>query len=325
MSEWMISGSGKGKTTSWGGGSISCKTKFQSKAELVKQDGSNSKPITKKRQFVFDKIEPGDKIKFKVFTGADKEKGKSDEFYMNINSLNWPYIINKSNELYEQATKQELARWSKRKSIFITALAKELNPSMIFLTYSSKIFQTDSSGIYEGEYIFTNNIPGGPMTFNLMYGYDESARSSDSSRGWSNVWDVASWVGLAVEIIIGLTICAGSLGLGCALVGAVFWAQFAAEMAEMSYDHLANGFAQSIGVNKYGCSFPEKGFIHTYGLTYYNLNNDPFAMNTPDIENNQNNNSDTLVNTIGIDKTQLLILLSAGGLFLILSSMSGGE
>jgi hypothetical protein len=324
MSEWMISGSGKGKTTSWGGGSISCKTKFQSKVVLVKDDLEKN-PTTRKGQLVFDKIEPGDKLKFKVFTGAEKEKGKSDEFYMNINSLNWPYIVKESNKLYEKASKQEIARWSKRSSIFINALSKELNPSMLFLTYVSKINKTDSEGIYEGEYKFTNNIPAGPMTFNLMYGYNDDARSSDSSRGWDNAWDVISWVGLAVEIIIGLTICAGSAGLGCALVGAAFWAQFAAEIAEMSYDHLANGFAASLGNNQYGCSFPEKGFIHSYGLVYHNLQNDPFSKVDNENIETQNNNTTLLTSNLEINKTQIVLLFSAAGLFLMLSSIGGSE
>ena len=74
-----------------------------------------------------------------------------------------------------------------------------------------------------------------------------------------------------------------------------------------------------VGRNKYGCSFPDGGFVHVYGVNVVNPNNDPFQMvNTEQMKELSSNG-------VGIfDKKMLLIALSLGGLFVILDSVTKG-
>lgn len=314
MPSWMITGAGKYQTTKWGGGSLACKTAFKSLTKLKKTDGKIENPVTVKNQLSFNNAEPGDVLEYEVFTGADATKADADEFSVSLTSLNWSYLIPVINDLYANASKQQLAAWEKSNKIFIEHLSKKVNPQRLFVTYASQLHKTSSDGLYKGNFTIPANIPSGPLTFNLMYGYNEDARSSDASRAWENAIDVGSWILFAVEIIVGLTVCGATGGLGCALAAAAFNAQFAAEMASMTYDHLTK---TAVGTNKYGCSFPEGGFAHTYAVLINNPNNDPFGQ----LENREDLEKDIKDTPFEMTKERILVGLSLGGLFLLISSI----
>jgi hypothetical protein len=316
MPSWMITGAGKYQSTEWAGGSLTCKTAFKSLAKLKKTDGGLENPITVKGQLSFNSAEPGDVLEYEVFTGANKAKADADEFSVSLTSLNWSYLIPVINNLYANASKQQLAIWEKSNKIFIEQLSQKVNPQRLFVTYASQLHKTSSEGIYKGNFTIPSNIPSGPLTFNLMYGYNEDARSSDASRAWENAIDVASWVAFAVEIIVGLTVCGATAGVGCALAAVAFNAQFAAEMANMTYKHLTQ---TAVGTNKYGCSFPKGGFAHTYSILINNPNNDPFG----NLENKEELKKDVQASPFELTKEKALIGLSLGGLFLLISSLGG--
>tara|TARA_R110000851_G_scaffold37876_7_gene97570 strand:- start:16440 stop:17396 length:957 start_codon:yes stop_codon:yes gene_type:complete len=317
MPSWMITGAGKYQTTKWAGGSLACKTAFKSLVTLKDKDGKNQNPTTTKGQLSFNNVEVGDVLEYEVFTGADKTKAESDEFSVSITSLNWSYLIPTINQLYATASKQQLAYWEKNNNAFIDSLSKLVNPQRLFVTYSSQLHQTSSDGLYKGNFTIPSNIPSGPMTFNLLYGYNDEARSSDASRAWENAINVASWVAFAVEMIVSLAICPVTGGVGCGIASAIFTAQFAAEMANMTHEHLSK---TTVGTNRYGCSFPNGGFIHNYSLLINNPNNDPFGQ----LENKEELKQDIQSSTFEITKEKLLLGLSLGGLFLLISSLSGG-
>lgn len=323
MPSWMITGSGKQKPTKWGGGSIACKTSFKSAITIIKKDGSKIPPVTTDNEIGFDNVEVGDRIQYEVFTGADGSKGKSDEFYVSITSLNWNYIIPQTLELYNSARPQQIAAWERNKKLFYTNLAQKINPSLMFLTYYSNSFTTDSEGYYKGEYVVTS-LPSGPMTVNLIYGYNQDARASDADRAWSNAIDVASWTLLAVEIIGMAVFCGATAGLGCAIAAGFFKIAGSAELVYLTHQHLTKGLIESVGLNKYGCSFPEGGFVHSYGILINDPTNDPFNQLT---EEDVKNVSSTNPKLGGIEftKENILIGVSLAGLFIIIYSLTGSD
>ena len=139
MPSWMITGAGKYQTTKWGGGSIACKTAFKSLAKLKKSNGKLENPITTKGQLSFNNAEPGDVLEYEVFTGADATKADADEFSISLTSLNWSYLIPVINNLYANASKQQLAIWEKSNKIFIEQLSQKVNPQRLFVTYASQL------------------------------------------------------------------------------------------------------------------------------------------------------------------------------------------
>ena len=87
-------------------------------------------------------------------------------------------------------------------------------------------------------------------------------------------------------------------------------------MANMSYEHLTQ---TAVGTNKYGCSFPNGGFVHNYSLLINNPNNDPFGQ----LENKEELKKDVKGSPFELNKEKALIGLSLGGLFLLISSLGG--
>ena len=57
----------------------------------------------------------------------------------------------------------------------------------------------------------------------LMYGYNDDARTGDSSRMWSNVFEVATWITLAV-VIIGLFVACPFNGVTCGIAAGLILA-----------------------------------------------------------------------------------------------------
>jgi hypothetical protein len=319
----MITGSGKQKSTKWGGGSIACKTSFKSAITIVKKDGSKINPITIDNEIAFDNVEKGDKIQYEVFTGADGNKGKSDEFFISITSLNWSYLINQTIAMYDSARPQQIASWERNKNLFYKNLAQKINPSLMFLTYFSNSFTTDSEGYYKGEYT-VNNLPSGPMTVNLIYGYDQNARTSDVDRAWNNAIDVGSWVLLAVEIIVALAICGATAGVGCVIAAGFFKLTGGAELIYFTHEHLSKGLVQSVGLNKYGCSFPEEGYVHSYGIQINDPTNDPFnQLSEEDLEGIKAVNPK--LGGFNLSKEHYILGISLAGLFLLVYSIAGSE
>ena len=323
MPSWMITGSGKQKPTKWGGGSISCKTSFKSALTILKKDGSKINPITIDNEIAFDNVEVGDRIQYEVFTGADGSKGKSDEFYFSITSLNWNYLIPQTLNLYNSARPQQIAAWERNKNLFYTNLAQNINPSLMFLTYYSNSFTTDGDGYYKGEYVVTS-LPSGPMTVNLIYGYNQNARASDADRAWSNAIDVASWALLAVEAIVALTVCAATAGLGCAMAAGFFKLTGGAELIYLTHQHLTKGLVESVGLNKYGCSFPQGGYVHNYGIQINDPTNDPFnQLNEEDLQGLESSNPK--LGGLNLSKENILLGVSLAGLFIVIYSLTGSD
>jgi len=332
MVTYLQSGTGKTKTTWAGGGSGACKTSFKTHM-VIKDKGGNTRKMKKvDGVHTWEGVKPGDQIRYNVFTGADSKKGKTDEYYLVASSLNWPYIISIYNDVNQNMTPDQQVLWEANPAEFEKHIMSKLDESKIMLTVTGKVNKTGN----EGKESKLLNIPdtwaSGPIQLAFIYGYDNDARKSDSSRMWQNVLDVAGWVALAVSVIVFFVGCgaatlvtAGAASVGClALAGlaAASIAVDAALMCQMAYEQYTQGIGAQISRNKYGCSFPEGAYVHVYSLILINERKDPYiTINIPAAQSNPAvDTSSSLIN----QKTLLLLGVSSG-LFLLIWNLLGSD
>ena len=326
---WMITGAGRNKPTKWGGGAGACKTSF--KTNMIFKDNSEKKipHSIQDGEFMFSGVKPGDRLYYNVETGADSKKAKSDEYYFVISTLNWTYLIPIINQVNDSATPEQLEAWESDESAYINHLATIIDPSRMFLTYFSNVENTTESGISNGSLKIPADWPTGPMQIALMYGYNEDARTGDSSRAWSNVFDIITWIAFAVSIIAIFVSCPFSGGVTCAAgVGLmkVVLAIDAAEMAHLAYEQYTQGIMANIGLNKYGCSFPDSGYVHIYNMMMINENNDPF--NRIDKEAFENVGSIQQPAPLGasmVNKNTIMLMVASAGFIFAISSIMGDD
>jgi hypothetical protein len=327
MVTYLQSGQGKQKSTKWLGGSGACKTSFKTHMTITSSSGSKRKMKKEKGEYIWGDVRPGDKIRYNVFTGADDKKGDSDEYYLIASTMNWPYIINIYNEINRSATQEQMDSWESNPQGFEELILSKIDESKLMLTITSKVNKTGNEGKESKLLNIPNTWPSGPIQLAFVYGYDNDARAGDASRVWSNVFDVATYVSLAVTAIGLLVLCPISAGATCAVGGAIGASIIAIDVAEVAYlvyEQYTQGLATQIGRNKYGCSFPEGAYVHIYSIVINNPNKDPFLQidSTAAIKNpvTTSGNSFSLMN-----KNTLFIVGCSIGLFMTIWSVLGGE
>ena len=320
--DWMITGAGKQQPTKWGGGSIACKTAFKSWVKVKTTEGKTESPIIEDGQWTFNEVNPNDTLHYRVFTGADNQKGDSDEFTLFIQTFNWPYIASMGNQMMATATPQQKKAWE-NPEVFAEAMMTNpsFNISRLWLTYYQQIHTTNSSGDYQGTVKLPPNWPTGIMAVTLQYGYNNDARSTDFARGFENFYEAASWVVFAIEVfVLGLS-CPFSAGAGCVALAGLM----AAEIAVLTYEQLNQGLRAQIGRNKYGCSFPEGGFNQIYTFTYVNPSNDPFLQASPELKELLED-EELPVNPDGsVNKEMILLGVAFTGFLIALGSIMKGS
>ena len=335
MVNYLQSGSGKTNVTWAGGGSGACKTAFKTHMVITDRSGNKRKMSKVDGIHTWDKVEPGDKIRYNVFTGADDKKGDSDEYYLIASSLNWPYVISVYNEINQNMTPEQQALWDSNPAEFEKHLMSKLDESRIMLTVTSKINYTGDDGKQSKILNIPDSWASGPIQLAFIYGYDNDARKSDSARMWQNVLDVAGWVALAISVIVFFVGCgaatlvtAGAASAGClALAGlaAASIAVDAAIMCQLAYEQYTQGLGAQISRNKYGCSFPEGAFVHTYSIILINKRVDPYAnINIPAAQQNSAASSSSSSMSL-VNPRTLMLLGAASGLFLLIWNVLGDE
>mgnify|MGYP003663802112 CR=1 FL=1 len=153
----------------------------------------------------------------------------------------------------------------------------------------------------------------------IIYGYNDDARSSDTSRLWSNIWSAAEWVALAVTVMVMLGLCPWTAGATCA-TGYTLLAIDIASMAVLVTQQYERGLLANIGRNQYGCSFPEGGFVHTYSAIIANPAVNPF-LGVNDTTLQQNPALSGFSATSLMNQKTILVLGMAAALILLISSM----
>ena len=323
---WMITGAGRNKPTKWGGGAGACKTSFKTNIIFKDKDSKKIPHSIEDGEFMFNGVKPGDKLYYNVETGADSKKAKSDEYYFVISTLNFTYLIPIVNQVNSSATPEQLEAWESDESAYINHLATIIDPSRMFLTYFSKVENTTESGISNGSLKIPADWPTGPMQIALMYGYNEDARTGDSGRMWSNVFDTLTWIALAVTVIALFVACPATLGAACGIGAGIVLAIDVAEMTELVYDQYTQGIMADIGRNKYDCSFPDGGYVHIYNMMMINENNDPF--NRIDKEAFENVGSIQQPAPLGasmVNKNTIMLVVASAGFIFAISSIMGDD
>ena len=326
MVTYLQSGKGKQSTTKWGGGAGACKTEFKTHMSITSSSGKKRSYSKSKGEFIWEDVRPGDKIRYNVFTGADDKKGKSDEYYLIASTMNWPYIISIYNEINRTATEEQIALWESNPQSFEDHLYSLIDETKIMLTITSKVNNTESNGKQSKILNIPDTWPSGPIQLAFIYGYDNDARTGDASRAWSNVFDVATYVSLAVSAIGLLVLCPFTAGATCAVGGAIGAAVMAidvAELAVLAYEQYTQGLGTQIGRNKYDCSFPEGAYVHVYSIVVNNPQRDPFQQ--IDVAAAQSNPVTTSGASLPSNKNILFIIGCSVGLFMTLWAMIGDE
>lgn len=324
----MITGAGKNKPTKWGGGSLACKTSFKSKVSFRSKKGKSIPVKTQDGEYLFEGVQPGDTLYYQVETGADDKKGDSDEYYFSITSLNWQYLIPIVNRINQEATPAQLKQWEAQPNSYIEYVATQVNPTQLILQYFSQIEKTDENGDGRGSLKIPTTWNSGPMQISLMYGYNDDARSSDFSRAFSNVFDVLSTVALALFVIALFVACPFS-GVTCAIGAGVLAAIDIAELAVLTYEQATRGLMANIGLNQYGCSFPEGGYVQIYNMFIMNESVDPFKLiDKPAFEKVdeevQISNNEYVAKSMW-NKNTAMILIASAGFILAINSIVGGD
>lgn len=318
MASWMITGAGKNKTTSFGGGSIACKTSFKSWMKVKNLEGKTITPIVEKGEYVFREVKPGDTIIYEAFTGADAGNGNSDEIYVVATSLNWAYLINLMNQINLEASSEQIEMWESNPQSYNDYILSKADVNRLLITTFGGIENTDSQGIYRSSLKIPTTWASGPLQVSLMYGYNNDSKASNLSRLGMNLFEVANWVAFGVSLIVS---CAATAGIGCAIaLGAIT----AIELGQLTYQQLSQGLMANIGRNKYGCSFPNSGYVHTYNFNLINSNNDPFMnIDESSIPKNQGSNISQINNLF--NSKVALFTIALAGFFIALESVVRSE
>ena len=325
---WMQTGSGKSATTKWGGGSISCKTSFKTEMFLVNKDNKRVNPTLEKGQYVFTEINAGDTIRYKVETGADSKKPASDKFTFVVNSINWTYLINIMNQMMSTATEEEIQVWNSNSKAYQEALAERIDMSRYIVTVFSELKSTNEEGIYEGSVKVPSVWASGPITISLFYGYDDDLTTSDFSRYLKSSIDTIGWIALGITVV---AVTIGTLGIGGAVAGGIvaigsstaILAIDAVEISLLLHEQLTQGISAQIGRNKYGCSFPEGGYLHMYSGVVINPQNDPFQNISQETIPESEQQSALNIGGLNLNFNTILTVLGGAGLIILISSLVG--
>jgi hypothetical protein len=231
-------------------------------------------------------------------------------------------------------TEEQRVLWDSNPEEFEKHMLSKIDESKFMLTVTSKINNTESNGKQSKILNIPNTWASGPIQLGFIYGYDNDARSGDSSRMWGSILDIAGWVGLVIWII-GMVV--GGIGCGLATVASggaaavlcvglyALIAVEAAEMVQMAYEQYTQGFGAQIGRNKYGCSFPEGAYVHMYSMILINENKDPYMnIDIPAAQNNPSTSSSSYSSIIN-QKTMLLLGISTGIFLTIWSILGSGS
>ena len=225
---WMQIDSGKHQTTKWGGGAGACKTSLKSQV-VIKNPNNVVVPYNLSQgEITWEDVGPDYTIHYRVETGGDEKTGASDEFYFVVSTLNWKYMVEIMNQINAQATEQQKQQWGQDKDSFYQYLDSIVDPSRMMNVIASKVNTSD--GNYEGVIRVNRSWMTGPIQMAIIYGYNDDARSSDTSRLWSNIWDTAEWVAFAISMIVLLGLCPWTSGATCA----TGYAMLAVDIASMA-------------------------------------------------------------------------------------------
>ena len=89
------------------------------------------------------------------------------------------------------------------------------------------------------------------------------------------------------------------------------------------HEQLTQGISAQIGRNKYGCSFPEGGYLHMYSGVVINPQNDPFQNISQETIPESEQQSALNIGGLNLNLNTILTVLGGAGLIILISSLVG--
>jgi len=252
------------QTSREAGNRQTCSTRLRSNL-IVRADGFGAALGTTTRDGIttYPDVEPGYLIEWSAMTES-RDRPVADRVTAKLIRLDTVYLSGLINDI--QATNPSIDERG-----LLEALAEQGDMNRLFATVSSQTVTTGSDGIARG-ILPTSDMPAGPATVVISYGYSAQSERADGAKAF-RFWTNEVMEEVVSGLVIGAT-CAGliasaaatggilapaaaagcALGVSLAVSGANLYRQYAKDTLGM------------VGVNEGGCSFPIGGHMHTYAL-----------------------------------------------------------
>jgi hypothetical protein len=244
------------QTSREAGNRQTCSTRLRSNLIVRASDfGAALGTTTRDGVTTYPDVEPGYLIEWSAMTES-KDRAISDRVTAKLIRLDTVYLSGLINDI--QATNPSIDEQG-----LLEALAEQGDMNRLFATVSSQTVTTGSDGIAKGV-LPTSDMPPGPATVVISYGYSAQSERGDTAKAlrfWTN--EVMEEV---VSGLIASAACAGAVATGGALAFACVMGISLAVSGANLYRQYAKDALGMVGVNKEGCSFPIGGHMHTYAL-----------------------------------------------------------
>lgn len=244
------------QTSREAGNRQTCSTRLRSNLIVRAGDfGAALGTTTRDGITTYPDVEPGYLIEWSAMTES-KDRAVSDRVTAKLIRLDTVYLSGLINDI--QATNPSIDERG-----LLEALAEQGDMNRLFATVSSQTVTTGSDGIAKGV-LPTSDMPPGPATVVISYGYSAQSERGDTAkffRFWTNE--------VMEEVVSGLiagAACAGAVATGGALAWACVMGINLAVSGANLYRQYAKDALGMVGVNNEGCSFPIGGHMHTYAL-----------------------------------------------------------
>ena len=222
---------------------MSCTPIMESAIQVLNPDGTLNQPMSQDGKLVWRWILPNSTIKYRVLTKPNGLDAGKDEVNFQIWCNNKEYLLQETDRTFARATDekqkiylQEIIDVSSGKADSTPTLAQDtvenIDMDRLAVLVTSKNFNTDKDGIYEGTYKIPANSTVGQYAFTISYGYDADSRQGHTSRQKKVQKQIilAALIAIAIvcvvvfliQIVVGvvLSLSSGSLaGFGTAFAG----------------------------------------------------------------------------------------------------------
>ena len=172
---------------------MACTPKLESEIQVLNPDGTVNYPVSQDGVLTWRWIFPNSTIKYRVRTLPNGTDYGKDEANFQIWCNNKEYLLQETDRTFARANKetqdiylQEIIDVSSGKIETPELLSKDtlenLNMDRLATLVSSKNFNTNDEGFYEGSYKIPSKATVGQYAFIVSYGYDADSRQSHNER-----------------------------------------------------------------------------------------------------------------------------------------------
>lgn len=221
---------------------LACTPKLESEIQVLNPDGTVNYPMSQDGVLTWKWIFPNSTIKYRVRTLPNGNDYGKDEANFQIWCNNKEYLLQETDRTFARANKetqeiylQEIIDVSAGKIEIPEQLSKatveNLNMDRLATLLTSKNFNTNDEGLYEGTYKIPSNATAGQYAFIVSYGYDEDSRQLHNARQKKLVKQIVlttltilailAIAILCIQIVVGFFIGFGAAFGGASVAGAI--------------------------------------------------------------------------------------------------------